>query len=147
MKIKNVSKVIVLAISWLGSFSVAGEFYQSNNSSVAINGYDVVSYFTEDKAVKGSDEFFVNYKDSKFIFSNAKNRDAFQKSPETYTPQYNGYCAYGASRGYKAKTDGEAYSIVNNKLYLNYSLSVRKTWKEDTDHLINKANLNWPSIK
>ena len=34
------------------------------------------------------------------------------------------------SQGYTASGDPEAWSIVNGKLYLNYSKSVMKTWLE-----------------
>jgi hypothetical protein len=51
------------------------------------------------------------------------------------------------SRGYKAKTDVDAWTIADGKLYLNYNLDVRKTWSEKQRELIDKANKNWPTVK
>ena len=69
------------------------------------------------------------------------------KNPEKYAPQYGGYCAYGMSEGHKAPTDPNAWTIVDEKLYLNYSLEVKENWKKDQQQRIVKANKNWPQIK
>jgi YHS domain-containing protein len=116
-------------------------------SEGAIQGYDVVAYFNESKPVKGKKEFLTNYAGETWHFASAENLKSFQTSPEKYMPQFGGYCAYGMSRGYKAKTDPEAWTIVDGKLYLNYNLEVRKIWNEKQDEFINKANTNWPTVK
>lgn len=113
----------------------------------AINGYDPVAYFTEGKPVVGKKEISLMWKEQIWYFSSTENRDAFKANPEKYEPQFGGYCAYGMSRGYKAKTDAEAWTIADGKLYLNYNLDVRKTWSEKQSELIDKANKNWPSVK
>jgi len=113
----------------------------------AIQGYDAVAYFTVGKAVKGSKEFTYTYGGESWYFASAENLKTFKAAPEKYAPQFGGYCAYGMSRGYKAKTDPEAWTIVNEKLYLNYNLDVRKIWNEKQAELIDKANQNWPTVK
>lgn len=113
----------------------------------AINGYDPVAYFTESKPIIGKKEISLMWKEQAWYFSSTEKRDAFKANPEKYEPQFGGYCAYGLSRGYKAKTDAEAWTIVDGKLYLNYNLDVRKTWSEKQSELIDKANKNWPSVK
>jgi len=113
----------------------------------AIQGYDAVAYFTVGKAVKGSKEFTFTYAGEIWHFASAENLLKFKIAPEKYAPQFGGYCAYGMSRGYKAKTDPEAWTIVDDKLYLNYNLDVRKIWNEKHLEFIQKANTNWPSVK
>jgi YHS domain-containing protein len=113
----------------------------------AIRGYDPVAYFTENKPVKGEMKFSVNYQYETWYFASAENQKMFQANPETYLPQFGGYCAYGMSRGYKAKTEPDAFTIVNGKLYLNYNVDVRKLWNEKQSEYIDKANSNWPSVK
>lgn len=113
----------------------------------AIQGYDAVAYFTENKPVKGLKNFMFTYQQQDWYFSSAENLEKFKSSPATYTPQFGGYCAFGMSRGYKAKTDPQAWSIVDGKLYLNYNLDVRKIWNEKQEALIEKANQNWPTVK
>lgn len=118
-----------------------------NKSGRAIRGYDPVAYFTQGKPVKGSEKFDYNWKGANWHFSSKQNLDAFVKSPEKYAPQYGGYCAYGLSKGYKASTEPDAWTIVNGKLYLNYDLDVRDDWNKDRDERIKKADKNWPTVK
>jgi YHS domain-containing protein len=116
-------------------------------SGKAIRGYDPVAYFTEGKPVEGKEEFVYNWSNSNWYFSTQQNLNLFKTNPVKYAPQYGGYCAYGLSRGYKATTAPEAWTIVNGKLYLNYSLSVRDTWDKDRTERIQKADSYWPEIK
>jgi YHS domain-containing protein len=113
----------------------------------AIRGYDPVAYFTEGKPVKGDENLVYNWNNASWFFSSQQNLELFKKNPEKYAPQYGGYCAYGLSRGYKAKTVPEAWTIDNGKLYLNYSLGVRDDWNKNRQERIEKANSYWPQIK
>ena len=61
-------------------------------------------------------------------------------------PQYGGYCAYAASKGAIAMTVPEAWTIYDDKLYLNYSESVRDIWRRDIPGNILLADGNWPDI-
>ena len=54
-------------------------------------GYDVVAYHTEDRAIKGSSQFSHKWNDAKWYFSSAENRDLFAADPERFAPQYGGY--------------------------------------------------------
>ena len=118
-----------------------------SKNDIALNGYDVVAYFTESKPVKGNEEYSVNWKESKWLFSTKEHAAMFKANPDKYAPQYGGYCAYGCSRGYKAKTEPDAWSILNGKLYLNYNLQVRDVWSKNTDNYIRKADTAWLSIQ
>lgn len=122
----------------------AGEFYEKDG--VAIKGYDPVSYFTEGKAVPGSPERQLEYKGSVFRFASQANLDAFTLDPAKYAPQYNGFCAFGTSKGYKAAIDPTAFTVVNGKLYLNYNEEVRRMWSADIAGFVAKADKNWPSV-
>lgn len=110
----------------------------------AIRGTDPVAYFTEGKPIEGSRKFTHAWKGATWRFASAANRDAFAAAPDKYAPQYGGYCAYGVANGYTVSTVPEAWSIVDGKLYLNYSLGVRADWLKDVPGHIGKANANWP---
>ena len=118
-----------------------------SDSSAAINGYDPVAYFTEQKPVKGKSEFTYQWKDANWLFSSQQNLELFAKDPEKYAPQYGGYCAYGCSKGKKATTDPDAWTIVDGKLYLNHSAEVKNLWMKQQDENIEMADKNWPEIK
>ena len=112
----------------------------------AIDGTDPVAYFTEGRPVEGSSEFTHEWNGAKWRFSSAENRAKFVAEPEKYAPQYGGYCAWAVSQGYTASTDPEAWSIVEGKLYLNYSKGVQKQWEADIPGHIAKADQNWPEV-
>lgn len=114
---------------------------------IALQGYDVVAYFTEQKAVKGSDAYTYNWKDITWKFSRLSNRQSFQQQPERYVPAFGGYCAYGMSNGYKAPTSPDAFRVVNGVLYLNYNIKVLEAWDKNRDSLIRKAEALWPTVR
>ena len=134
----------LLFLSFLSNGQTSEIFATSEG---AIQGYDVVAYFTESKPVKGKKEFLTIYAGETWHFASAENLKTFQASPDKYMPQFGGYCAYGMSRGYKAKTEPDAWTIVEGKLYLNYNADVRKIWNEKRGEFINKGNTNWPTVK
>ena len=115
-------------------------------SEGAIKGYDPVAYFTEGKPVKGSDQYTFEWMGATYKFANAENRALFEADADKYAPQYGGYCAYAVSQGYTASTVPEAFSIVEGKLYLNYSLLVREQWSRNILDRIAAGNKNWPQV-
>lgn len=113
---------------------------------IAIDGTDAVAYFTEGKPVTGDEAFTHDYMGATWHFSSMENRDLFAADPEAYAPQYGGYCAFAVSRGGTASTVPEAWRIVDDKLYLNFSLKVQGFWLEDVPGNIAKADANWPGV-
>lgn len=115
---------------------------------VAIMGYDTVAYFTEGQATKGSPEISHQWMGATWHFAKPEHRDAFAAEPIRYAPQYGGYCSAGVvTDEVTANIDPEAWSIVDGKLYLNYSKPVREEWEENSDEMIAKADAKWPEIE
>lgn len=112
---------------------------------VAIRGADPVAFFTEGKPVIGSASHALMYEGAMWHFASADNMAAFTANPDRYAPKYGGYCAFAMSRGAIATTVPEAWSIVDDKLYLNFSVNVRQVWNEDIPGNIRKADGHWPS--
>lgn len=118
-----------------------------NSADGAINGYDPVAYFTENKAVKGDKQYKYEWNASTWYFSSQQNMNTFKASPDRYIPQYGGYCAYGLANGHKAPTDPQAWLITDGKLYLNYNKNVQQKWKEKREENIKVADELWPALK
>ncbi len=113
-------------------------------SGQAIKGYDPVAFFSDEKATIGSNEYPYEWSGSIWLFASQSNLEKFKSNPEKYAPQYGGYCAWGMSKGYKAKVDPEkAWTIVEGKLYLNYNAGVQKKWLPEKEELIKVADKNW----
>lgn len=113
----------------------------------AIKGYDPVAFFTDGKAVKGSDKLMYSWHGASWQFATQKNLDMFKANPDKYAPQYGGYCAYGTAQGHKAPIEIDTWTIAGNKLYFNYDQDVKSKWMKDQPGYIRKADMQWPSIK
>ena len=124
--------------------AIAGDYFEKDG--VAIRGYDPVAYFTQSKPVRGSPAHKAEFRGSTFHFASQANRDAFAADPAKYAPQYNGYCAFGVAGGYKAAIDPAAFTVVDNKLYLNYNAAVQKQWRADVPGFVAKADRSWPAV-
>jgi len=136
--------LFVVTVSLWAANSFAGNV---EYSTTGVLGYDLVSYHTEGKPVRGDGNNLVVVDDITYLFANEDNKKAFEKNPEKYLPAYGGYCAFGVSVNKKFVGDPEVWKIVDGTLYLNLDRNIQKMWFEDIPGNIVKANQNWPNIK
>jgi YHS domain-containing protein len=127
--------------------SAEGVVNASSWTGTAIEGYDPVAYFEEGRPVEGDSDYAHEWMGATWYFASAENRDLFAADPERYAPQYGGYCAWAVANGYTAKIDPQAWAVVDDRLYLNYSPDVQKQWQQDVPGNIGKADGNWPGIR
>lgn len=113
---------------------------------LAIHGTDPVAYFTEGGPVKGDAAHAIEWNGATWHFASAANAQTFEANPEAYAPVFGGYCAYAASLGYLAPTQPEAWTVHENRLYLNANLRARELWLRDVPGNIAKGLTNWPGI-
>lgn len=113
---------------------------------LAIRGYDPVAYFTDAAPVQGSADFATDYMGATWRFASAGNLETFLADPAAWAPQYGGYCAFAVASGYTAKTDPDAWTVWEDKLYLNFNRSVRARWLEDVPGYVAAGDANWPSV-
>lgn len=135
---------VVIFIAGAG-IAHAGVVYEADG--LAIGGYDPVAYFTDEKPVLGDPAHSLEWRGAVWRFKDAANKRSFEADPAKYAPRYGGYCAWAVSQGYTASTDPDAWSIVDGKLYLNYSKTVRLRWGLDKVGNIADADRNWPGLR
>lgn len=139
----------------LGAFSAAAAQNHVNvtngltlaKAPLAIHGYDPVAYFTEGRAVIGKAAFTATHDGAAYRFSSQANKDAFERNPERYVPQYGGFCAFGVSVGAKFDGDPTLWKVVDNKLYLNLNPQIQEKWQQDVSGNIAKADQHWKRIR
>jgi YHS domain-containing protein len=117
-----------------------------DDSGVAIQGYDPVAFFTDNKPVKGDPKILVKRDGAIYFFASKEHRELFLKEPAKYEPVFGGYCAYGVSRDKLVEIDVNAFQIVDGKLFLQYSPGVRDKFNADPKGNLDKANANWPGL-
>jgi YHS domain-containing protein len=117
-----------------------------NEKDVAINGYDPVGYFTDNKSIMGSKKFSYKWNGAQWYFASKDHMKMFEKNPEKYAPQYGGFCAFGVTKNKLVPTDPNIWSIVDGKLYLCSTKKVHKIWKEDSKENIKKGDKIYPKL-
>lgn len=138
-------KIIVLITLVL--FTTTPAFAADDFSLPAVGGYDLVSYFTTNAAVRGSGFHAAQYEGQSYLFSSKENQEMFEKNPTKYLPQFGGWCAYGASVGKKFHVDPTVFEVVDGKLYLNLNKEIQEKWNSDKANNIKIAHQKWDSIK
>ncbi|MFT6254673.1 MAG: YHS domain-containing protein [Granulosicoccus sp.] len=115
-------------------------FFGYEPSGIAIRGTDTVAYFTQGKPVKGTDKFTTEWQGATWKFSSQEHLDLFIATPEKYAPQYGGYCAYGVYKGNLVKIEPENWTIIDEKLYLNFNDGIQGAWEKDIQGFIKAAD-------
>lgn len=118
-----------------------------DGAGLALRGHDPVAYFTRGKPTKGSPRFSARHDGVTYHFAAAANRDAFEKEPAKYLPQYGGFCAMGMAGGRKFDGDPTLWRVAEGRLYLNVSRAAQKLWVTDIPGFVRKADANWPQVK
>lgn len=133
----------------IAACSKASDFASVNTNAegTALHGFDAVAYFAVDSAVQGNKNYEYAWNGAKWLFANAENLEKFRQNPESYAPQYGGYCSYAVSKGYTADADPRAWKIVDGKLFLNYSPEVKELWEKEQSDNIKKAEGNWKEFE
>src|SRR3954465_12388657 len=98
MEMKKLSLLLLTLGLALPAFAQTKTLLNLDKTGVAIQGYDPVAFFTENKPVKGKPEFPVRHNAGIYDFASREPRELFKDAPAKYEPVFGGYCAYGVSR-------------------------------------------------
>ena len=90
----------------------------AEGNALMLKGYDVVSYFVDNKDSIGSASFRSNYQGITFQFTSAEHKALFDKAPTRYLPEFGGYCANGIAYGLPWGGDGDTWKMIDGKLYI-----------------------------
>src|SRR5215813_6349418 len=120
---------------------------QSSNTPIAIQGYDVVSYFTDGKPVKGTSDISLPFDDATWQFANASHKQMFEADPDHYLPQYGGMCAGGMAMGVSVPANPDNWVIVDGKLYMVAGGPADLAdWKAHATENIKAADAQWSKL-
>jgi hypothetical protein len=140
-KFLSPASLAAVAIVSVAAAANAGEVNTGYFGDVAIKGYDPVAYFTDGKAVRGSEAISYDWLGATWRFSSDEHRRLFSTSPVSYAPQYGGLCAEGVAAHGEATVniDPESWKIVDGKLYLTAAAHF-----QDRTLDVAAAEKNWP---
>lgn len=127
--------------------NVRKKHFNLDKTGLALEGYDPVAYFTQQKAIEGKKEISLANDGVTYYFASIQDRDLFKANPARYEPQYGGWCAYAmGATGQKVEIDPETFKLVDGKLYVFYNKffnNTKKSWNKDEANLKAKADANW----
>tara|TARA_R110002049_G_scaffold32738_1_gene108523 strand:- start:4398 stop:4781 length:384 start_codon:yes stop_codon:yes gene_type:complete len=123
---------------------------QNLKNGVAAQGYDAVSFFSGNPK-KGNEAFVSNYKGAKYLFASLENKKKFEKSPESYTPEYGGFCAIAMSEGKEVNPNPKSWEVRDGKLYfftrmLFGIIDAKRQWVKDPKAKRNLADMEWSKM-
>jgi YHS domain-containing protein len=151
-KIKLLLAALLIIVT--ADFSMA-QVAPVDKNKLANGGYDVVAYFSVNKAIKGTGKFAAAYNGATYYFSSKKNLVAFKAAPGQYLPQCDGYCAWGVSeKSAKFPVNPETFKIIDGKLYLFFNgdyngqpFNTLTEWNKDEKKQLSSIKANWDKIK
>jgi len=113
---------------------------------LAIEGYDPVAYFTDNKPVKGARKFESDYEGAKYYFASAEHKALFDSNPARYAPAYGGYCGYAASIDRLSPISPEWFQIIDGRLILQHNKKAFDLFNKQLNENVVKADQNWPGL-
>ena len=131
-----------------GDYKPVNATPDADGNALMLKGFDVVSYFVDNKDAMGNAQFKTDYKGITFQFASAEHKALFDREPTKYLPQFGGYCANGIVYGIPWGGDGDTWKMIDGKLYIfggqgsknaflldekNNLALARKYWNEEID--------------
>lgn len=114
---------------------------------VAIAGYDPVAYFQNEEARRGSIDHQLVTDDGIWWFTNAEHMAIFAADPARYIPAFGGYDAEGIAKGFKRRSDPTVWVMIDNRIYLHYSITDQNRWADDIRGNIRLGEENWENLR
>ena len=117
-----------------------------DSRGVAIQGYDPVAYFKQNKPVKGSPTNQSVYQGAKFYFASAADKEEFDKNPSKYAPAYGGFCVNNLRKGNLVNGDPNVFFIYKGKLYFCSEKRGAEEFKKNIDQNLDETYDRWRQL-
>ena len=123
---------------------------QNLKNGVAAQGYDVVSFFNGNPQ-KGNEAYASNYNNAKYLFASLEDKEKFDASPDSYTPEYGGFCAIAMSEDKEVNPNPKSWEIRDGKLYfftrmLFGIIDAKRQWVKKPEELRDLADNAWAKM-
>lgn len=120
---------------------------QNLKNGIGAQGYDVISFF-DGNPKKGNENYTANYNNGMYLFTSIRNKEKFENSPETFIPQYGGFCAIAMSEDKEVNPNPKSWEIRGENLYfftrmLFGIIDAKRQWVKDPIIKKNLADKAW----
>lgn len=138
---------IGLAFTASAAFAQTAAPLNQTADGVAMDGFDVVAYFTGNAPARGLPGYAVEHDGARWLFSSPEHAEMFTADPAAFTPEHNGWCSYAVSEGYGAEVDFvNGWAVIDKALYLNWDQSTRDLFLAEQGKRIPASHANWKAV-
>ena len=109
----------------------------------ALEGYDVISYYTSSGPQKGNASYQALHNDKRYLFTSFENQQQFSKDPEKYLPEFEEYCGCAISDNLRTMANPEIFQITEGSLILFKDEAALSLWNEDEAGRYQSAQKFW----
>ncbi|MEM1176645.1 MAG: hypothetical protein AAGA33_08500 [Pseudomonadota bacterium] len=114
---KILSQSLMLAVALLLTTPTFSDDTAAAAQAPAIGGFSPVSYFTENKAERGSEEFAVEHNGRLYYLTSEAQVELFKLEPEKYRPRHPS-CPYSLAHGMVLPLDPTNFKVIGDSLLL-----------------------------
>ena len=146
--------IVLIAIGVLGAgvANAADEYNTATGLTAAgaplgLHGVDPVAFIKLGNRIDGSAAYTAVHDGVAYYFSSEDNKQAFEKAPSRYLPQFGGFCTFGVSVAKKFDGDPRYAAVENGKLYVFLNEEIFTAFQKDRSGTIAKAEKNWRKIE
>ncbi|MCL5128138.1 YHS domain-containing (seleno)protein [Algibacter sp. L4_22] len=123
---------------------------QNLKDGTAAQGYDVVSFFNGSPK-KGNAAYTSTYNNAKYLFASLEDKEKFEKAPESYTPEYGGFCAIAMSEDKQLDPNPKSWEVRDGKLYFFTRMffgiiDAKRQWVKKPEELRDLADTAWAKM-
>lgn len=118
---------------------------QDGAEDVMLEGHDPVAYFQQREAVPGRQELALKRFGVTWLFATAASREAFDREPLRYAPQFGGFCSNGINYAIPWGGGGgpDSWRIYRGRLYVFGGRAARDHFEMDAELNLRRAHHHW----
>ena len=134
-------------LDWAARATTTERLVVNRYSGLAIEGYDPVAYFTDERAVRGLPDHEAAEAGAVWRFRSDSNRSSFVSHPEIYGPQFGGYDPIDLARGVTCGGNPLFWVVTGQRLYLFGREEHRVAFAADPQRFLGDAEARWPGLQ
>ena len=152
MKTNAILVLVAMTVLGAGVANAADEYNTATGLTAAgaplgLHGVDPVAFIKIGNRIDGSAAHTAVHDGVAYYFSSEANKQAFEKAPAKYLPQFGGFCTFGVSVAKKFDGDPRYAAVQDGKLYVFLNEEIFNAFQKDRAGTIAKAEKNWRKIE
>ena len=117
--------------------------HRGDEVRLAVRGYDVVAYVTQNRAMPGSPRFRSEFEDVTYYFASAEHQALFDREPARYQPAYHGYDATRIVYAIPELADPEVWRLIDGRVFLFADAESKAAFELDLQGNVALADRYW----